>query len=199
MDGHELIHNHGVLYDSLCSPRTQAPLHMDEMLNLKDNITIRSVTPADAAAIAEIYNHYVNQTIITFEEKPVSLSEVNIRIQDVLSLALPWFIAALDNEIVGYAYASKWKERTAYRFSVEVTVYVRPDHLRHGIGFQLYNELLPALKAKGVHAAMGGIALPNKSSARLHEKFGFEKVAHFKEVGFKFDRWIDVGYWECIL
>jgi L-amino acid N-acyltransferase YncA len=160
---------------------------------------IRNAAPDDAAAIARIYNHYVNQTIITFEEKPVPIHEFDERIQRVLSLPLPWFVAEADHEVVGYAYASKWKERSAYRFSVEVTVYVSPDHLTHGIGFELYKQLLPALKAKGVHAAVGGIALPNDASIGLHEKFGFKKVAHFKEVGFKFDRWIDVGYWQCIL
>lgn len=169
------------------------------MTDLKEVINIRGATPADAAAIAGIYNHYVNQTIITFEGKPVPPSEIRRRIQEVQSLPLPWLIAELHDEIVGYAYASKWKERTAYRFSVEVTVYVSPDYIRHGIGLQLYSRLLPALKAKGVHAAMAGIALPNDASVGLHEKFGFEKVAQFKEVGFKFDQWIDVGYWQRIL
>lgn len=170
-----------------------------DMADLKEVISIRDALPADAAAIAEIYNHYVNNTIITFEGRPVSPSEIDERIQEVQSLSLPWLIAELHHEIVGFAYAGKWKERAAYRFSVEVTVYVSPDRIRHGIGLQLYNRLLPELKAKGVHAAMAGIALPNDASVGLHEKSGFEKVAHFKEVGFKFDRWIDVGYWQRIL
>ncbi len=169
------------------------------MPDMKEIITIRGALPADAAAITAIYNHYVRETIITFEERPVLPDEVNKRIQEVLTSQLPWLIAELDHEIVGYAHASKWKERTAYRFSVEVTVFISPNHFRYGIGFQLYNQLLPALKAKGVHAAMGGIALPNSASVGLHERFGFEKVAHFKEIGFKFDQWIDVGYWQRIL
>lgn len=77
--------------------------------------------------------------------------------------------------------------------------YISPDHIGQGIGLQLYHRLLPELKARGVHAAMAGIALPNHASVGLHEKFGFEKVAQFKEVGFKFDQWIDVGYWQRIL
>ncbi|HQA83570.1 MAG TPA: N-acetyltransferase family protein [Syntrophales bacterium] len=170
-----------------------------EMTDLKEVIDIRDALSADAAAIAEIYNHYVNDTVITFEGKPVPPSEIDRRIREVRSLALPWLIAELNREIVGYAYASKWKERAAYRFSVEVTVYVGPDHVRHGIGLQLYDRLLPELKARGVHAAMAGIALPNDASVKLHEKLGFEKVAQFKEVGFKFDQWIDVGYWQRIL
>ena len=169
------------------------------MPDLNETIIIREALAEDASEIAEIYNYYVRETTITFEENPVSPAEIKKRIQGVHSITLPWLIAELNDGIVGYAYASKWKERTAYRFSVEVTVYVSPDYLRHGIGFQLYNKLLPALRAKGIHAAMGGIALPNNSSVGLHEKFDFEKVAHFKEVGLKFDRWIDVGYWQCIL
>ena len=169
------------------------------MPSLKEIIKIRDALPEDAAAIAEIYNYYIRETIITFEEKPVSPAEIKKRIQEAQSITLPWLIAELHDEIVGYAYASKWKERTAYRFSVEVTVYVSPNHFRHGIGCQLYNQLFPALKAKGVHTAMGGIALPNNASVGLHEKFGFEKAAHLKEVGFKFGQWIDVGYWQRIL
>lgn len=174
-------------------------MNTEEMSNFKEIINIRGVLPADSEAVAKIYNHYVRKTIITFEDKPVSPGEIKKRIQEVLSFALPWLVAELQGEILGYAYASKWKARAAYRFSVEVTVYVSPEHFRHGIGSQLYNHLLPALKAKGVHVAMGGIALPNIASVGLHEKLGFEKVAHFKEVGFKFDQWVDVGYWQCIL
>ncbi|HPC03913.1 MAG TPA: N-acetyltransferase family protein [Syntrophales bacterium] len=169
------------------------------MMDLNEVIDIRDALSADAAAIAEIYNHYVNDTVITFEGKPVPPSEIDRRIREVQSLALPWLVARLNHEIAGYAYASKWKERAAYRFSVEVTVYVGPDHVRHGIGLQLYDRLLLELKARGVHAAMAGIALPNDASVKLHEKLGFEKVAQFKEVGFKFDQWIDVGYWQRIL
>lgn len=169
------------------------------MTDLKEIINIRSVLPGDAPAIAGIYNYYVRETIITFEDNPVSPDEIDKRVQEVLSLKLPWLIAELNNEIVGYAYASKWRERTAYRFSVEVTIYISPDHFRQGIGFQLYSQLLSSLKAKGINAAMGGIALPNSESVGLHEKLGFKKVAHFKEVGFKFGQWIDVGYWQLIL
>lgn len=160
---------------------------------------IRGVVSSDAKAIAEIYNHYVKQTIITFEENPVPPTEIIKRIEHTQSIRLPWLIAESNDEILGYAYASKWKERAAYRFSVETTVYVQPNYFKKGIGSGLYNELMGALKAEGYHAAMGGIALPNKASVGLHEKIGFTKVAHFTEVGYKFDRWIDVGYWQCIL
>ncbi len=97
------------------------------------------------------------------------------------------------------AYAVLWKARSAYRFSVEITVYVAPGMAGRGIGSMLYSHLFAALQPLGVHAVIGGIALPNEASIALHEKFGMEKVAHFQQVGFKFNRWIDVGYWERIL
>jgi len=96
-------------------------------------------------------------------------------------------------------YASKWHGRSAYRFSTEITVYLAPAHVGRGIGSQLYARLFPILRDRGIHAVIGGIALPNEASVALHEKFGLEKVAHFKEVGYKFDRWIDVGSWQGIL
>jgi L-amino acid N-acyltransferase YncA len=169
------------------------------MTALKEEVTIRNIIEADAQAVAEIYNHYITQTIITFEEEAVSPSEIYHRIQEVQSFSLPWLVAEHAGEIVGYAYASKWKGRYAYRFSTEVTVYVASDRMGHGIGTKLYNQLLPELRDNHVHVAVAGIALPNEASVLFHEKFGFAKVAHFREVGFKFNRWIDVGYWQRIL
>lgn len=160
---------------------------------------IRKVLPIDAAEIAQIYNHYIAKTIITFEEEAVSAGIIEERINEVQLTQLPWFVAEQDSKILGYAYASKWKGRCAYRYSTEVTVYLRPDHVGNGIGFALYSKLLPALKSQGIHAAIGGIALPNEASIKLHEKMDFFKAAQFKEVGFKFNRWIDVGYWQRIL
>lgn len=159
-------------------------------------IGVRAAVAGDSTAIASIYNHYVLKTVITFEEEEVSASEMVRRIAEAASASLPWLVAEREGKIVGYAYAMKWRVRPAYRFSTEVTVYVDPECPRLGIGSRLYEELLPKLKAQGIHAAMGGIALPNDASVALHEKFGFSKVAQFKEVGFKFNRWIDVGYWQ---
>ena len=156
---------------------------------------IRDAAAADSAAIAGIYNHYVEHSIVTFEEEPVAASEMAERLEEVFSAKLPWLVAERDGQVVGYAYASKWKGRCAYRFSTEVTVYLHHEAGGKGIGTELYGRLFPILKERGLHAAMGGIALPNPVSIALHEKFGMEKVAHFKEVGYKFDRWIDVGYW----
>ena len=164
-----------------------------------EDIVIRAVAESDASPIAEIYNHYVATTVITFEEEPVSAPEMARRIGDVASASLPWLVAEREGRVAGYAYASQWKARSAYRFSVEITVYVHPGCPRLGIGRRLYEELLHRLKAQGIHAAFGVIALPNEASVTLHERFGFAKVAHLSEVGFKFGRWIDVGYWELML
>lgn len=164
-----------------------------------ETIKIRASESNDAAAVAAIYNHYIAETVITFEEEPVGANEIARRIDDVQSASLPWLIAEERGEVAGYAYATPWRTRTAYRFSVEVTVYLSADHSGRGIGSMLYGRLFPMLEARGIHAVMGGIALPNEASVALHEKFGLQKVAHFREVGFKFGRWIDVGYWQRTL
>ena len=161
--------------------------------------TIRAAEPRDAIAIAEIYNHYVRTSVVTFEDEPVAATEIARRIAEVQSASLPWLVADVGSGVNGYAYATRWKNRTAYRFSVEITVYVAPGRSGCGIGSRLYEQLLPILQAQHVHAAIGGIALPNDASVALHEKFGFLKVAQFREVGFKFNRWIDVGYWQRTL
>jgi L-amino acid N-acyltransferase YncA len=162
-------------------------------------VKIRAVELSDADTLAEIYNHYVLGTVVTFEEDPISGGEMEQRIGAVRSATLPWLVAEKDGRAVGYASASPWKARSAYRFSVEVTVYVAQDSARNGIGSMLYGELLSILHRLGAHAVIGGIALPNDASVALHEKFGFKKVAHFQEVGSKFNQWIDVGYWERVL
>ena len=160
---------------------------------------IHTASAAHAGAIVEIYNHYVRETIVTFEEEPVSAAEMASRIAEVATHGLPWLVAEQDRAVVGYAYASRWKERVAYRYSVESTVYLASGRDRQGLGSALYSELFRRLAAAGSHAVIAGIALPNAGSVALHEKFGMSKVAHFKEVGFKFGRWIDVGYWEGLL
>ena len=149
--------------------------------------------------MARIYNHYIRETVVTFEEEPLSASEIARRIEEVQRASLHWLVAERDGNVLGYAYAGKWNRRTAYRFAVEVTVYIDPDHVGRGLGSRLYRQLFALLERQGIHAVIGGIALPNEASVALHEKFGLQKVAHFKEVGFKFNRWIDVGYWQRFL
>ncbi|HEY9053664.1 MAG TPA: GNAT family N-acetyltransferase [Rectinemataceae bacterium] len=160
---------------------------------------IRPATENDAAEIAAIYNHYVLNTAVSFEEEAVSVEEMGGRIREKMK-SHPWIVYVSRGEILGYAYAGQWKERAAYRHTVEDTVYVKPGETGRGIGWQLLGCLLEALaEDPEVHAIMAVIALPNDGSVRLHEDLGFGKAAHFSEVGFKFGRWIDVGYWELIL
>lgn len=160
---------------------------------------IRAVKLDDAGAVCRIYNHYVENTIITFEEEPVSVEQMRVRIAEIHANALPWIAYCEAGAMVGYAYAGKWKSRSAYRHSVESTVYVEKDRIGQGIGSALYAELLSRLRQVSVHTVVGGIALPNEASVRLHERLGFRKMAHFSQIGFKLNRWIDVGYWQLIL
>jgi len=160
---------------------------------------IRMASIKDAGDIAGIYNDYIARTVITFEEREVTASEMAQRINEVLSASLPWLVAHRSGQVTGYTYANKWKTRSAYRFSVETAVYINPDSIGEGLGSELYEALFAALRERGVHVAVAGIALPNERSIALHEKFGLRKVAHFEEVGFKFGKWIDVGYWQKVL
>ena len=158
-------------------------------------LAIRPALPADAERISAIYNHYVTETIVTFEERPVTADEMRARIVAVTG-TLPWLVLECDGEVVGYAYAAPWKGRIGYRYTVESSIYLAPGHLGHGFGSTLYGALLEALSPLDVHSVIGGAALPNPASVALHEKLGFEQVARFREVGRKFDRWIDVAYWQ---
>ena len=159
---------------------------------------IRPATTADAAAIAAIYNHYILHTIVTFEEEAVTAADMAGRISEITA-SHPWLVWAEDGKILGYAYAGKWKSRCAYRYAVESTVYLAKEATGRGLGTKLYTALISELRQAKLHCVIGGVALPNAGSVALHEKLGFTKVAHFKETGWKQNRWIDVGYWELIL
>ena len=164
----------------------------------KKSSVIRPVRPEDAVRIAEIYNHYVLNTTVTFEEEPVASAEMERRIREYTATH-PWLVREEEGTVAAYAYATGWRGRSAYRWSAELTVYVHQAFLRRGMGLGLYGELLPRLKALDFKALVAGIALPNEGSVALHEKLGFKKVAHFEDIGRKFDCWIDVGYWELKL
>jgi len=161
--------------------------------------TIRPATVADADRICTIYNHYIATTTISFEEEAVKAADMAQRIADVGAAKLPWLVMLDGDTLIGYAYATKWRVRAAYRFAVETSVYLDPQHAGKGAGTVLYEALLAELRQRDLHLAIGGIAQPNEASVRLHERLGFEKVAHFSEVGLKFGRWIDVGYWQLKL
>jgi len=160
---------------------------------------LRPATALDAAPICAIYNPYVAGTSISFEEDPVDEQEMARRIADVGAAGLPWLVLEVDGKLAGYAYATKWRARPAYRTSVESSIYMDPAFAGRGLGRVLYSALLDALRQRERHLVIGGIALPNENSIALHEKLGFRKVAHFSEVGMKFGRWTDVAYWELKL
>ncbi|GHF89213.1 GNAT family N-acetyltransferase [Thalassotalea marina] len=162
-------------------------------------VTVRSVKHSDAQAISDIYNHYIVDSVATFEEQKVSAQTIQQRIETTKAQQLPWLVLSDHNRILGYAYAAQWKHRSAYRFSVETTIYLAPDAKAKGYGSTLYSTLFELLKSLPVNSIIAGITLPNESSVKLHEKMGMRQVAHFEEVGFKFGRWLDTGYWQIIL
>ncbi len=160
---------------------------------------IRNVHLTDAQRIVEIYNPYILNTIITFEEKPIDVGEMERRIGHVLEQGLPWIVDESEGVVIGYAYASAWRTRAAYRYTVESTIYLDRNFKGKGHGRLLYTALLDSLKQNGIHTAIAGISLPNEESIGLHENLGFRKVAGFREVGFKFGKWVDVGFWQLML
>jgi len=160
---------------------------------------IRPVRADDAEAICSIYNHYVENSISTFEEKPIQVDEMRERIRKI-SAKYPYIVQEDGSgEVTGFAYINTWKEREAYRFSAEVSVYIKDELRGRGIGRSLMERLLEEVRKTEIHSLVSGIVLPNDPSVYLHEKFGFVKIGLFREIGFKLNRWLDVGYWELIL
>ncbi|GAA3567639.1 N-acetyltransferase family protein [Snuella lapsa] len=159
---------------------------------------IRPVRIEDSKELLGIYNYYVVNSIVTFDLEPLTLREFEEKVRTIIT-SYPFIVFEEEGIILGYAYASKWRKKPAYNFTVESTVYVRQDAHGKQIGSKLYAELLRLLKQGSCHVVIGGLTLPNEASVKLHEKFGFEKVAHFKAVGLKFGRWLDVGFWQLQL
>ena len=159
---------------------------------------IRQVKKEDAQAILDIYNYYIENSVITFEEIPLSLMEMEERIQKI-SAKYPYLVKEEDGEVKGYAYANTWKERSAYKHSAEVSVYIKNGYQGRGWGKELLKSLLKDIYKTDLHVIVSGIALPNEKSIKMCESCGFKKIGQFKEIGFKKDKWIDVGYWELIL
>jgi L-amino acid N-acyltransferase YncA len=157
--------------------------------------TIRTATEADAAGVAEIYNWYIANTTITFEVDPLPASELAQRMRSVLA-AHDWLVLERGSELLGYAYAACYHARAAYGLTTESTIYLRDGLGGQGLGTTLYTELVRRTFARGYRHMIGGIALPNDASVRLHEKLGFVKASHFARIGRKFERWIDVGHWQ---
>lgn len=159
---------------------------------------IRTAKPQDFGQITAIYNYFITHTTVTFDEEEIKISEMVSRYEHTQD-QLPWLVFEQAGEVVAYAYAVRWKARSAYKYSAESTIYLKDGVQGQGIGSQLYGELIQQIKQLGFRTIIGGVALPNPASIRLHEKFGFKKVAHFSEVGFKFNQPIDVAYWQLHL
>jgi phosphinothricin acetyltransferase len=160
---------------------------------------IRRATVADAPGIAEIYSYYVNNTVITFELVPPDLAETEKRIAECLNSSYEWIVHENGGKILGFAYYSAFKERKAYDYTCETTVYVHHDFLGKGIGSALYSRLIEELKKSKMAVALACIAIPNDESVGLHEKLGFKSCGIIKNAGRKFNRWVDIGYWRLEL
>ncbi|MDH6535723.1 GNAT family N-acetyltransferase [Parabacteroides sp. 52] len=160
---------------------------------------IREVTLEDAKEICRIYNYYVENTAITFETAAVSESEMQQRIKGFLDEGFPYYVGDINGKIAGYCYLHNWNNRCAYSSTKEVTIYLDKDLQGKGIGTILYQHLFKEIHKDDVHALIAGICIPNESSVRLHEKFGFKQASHMKEIGWKFDQWRDVGHWQLVI
>ena len=159
-------------------------------------MTIRLATAADAAAIADIYAPYVTGSTISFEAEPPNAAEMAARIVSGGAL-YPWFVSEDgDGSIAGYASASAFRARHAYRFSVETSLYVARGRHGRGIGRQLYETLLPLLERQGFTQAIAAVTLPNEASIVLHEKLGFVRAGTYERVGYKLGEWLSVGLWQ---
>ena len=161
-------------------------------------VQIRNVTLNDVQELLDIYSYYVLNTTITFEYETPSMNEFTQRIQKITQ-KYPYLVATLDDEIIGYAYATSYKERAAYDWSVETTVYVKNDKHGLGIGKELYLHLEQALKEKNIVNMLACITYPNPKSIDFHTKFGFEKVGHFPKVGYKFNEWRDIIWMQKVI
>jgi L-amino acid N-acyltransferase YncA len=156
---------------------------------------VRTANLEDAAACAAIYAPYVTDTVISFETEPPSVSDMASRIEG----SIAWFVLEDEGRVVGYAYASPFHGRAAYRWSVEVSVYLEMGRRRSGAGRALYSVLLSDLAERGYRNAMGGMTLPNAGSEGLHRAMGFELVGVYRRVGYKNGEWWDVAWTQRVL
>jgi phosphinothricin acetyltransferase len=162
------------------------------------SIEIRFAEPSDAAGILAVYGPYCDGTVISFESAAPTIEQMRERIERITKQH-PWLICEIDGEVAGYVYACPHRERAAYRWAVDVAVYIAPQHQRRGIGQALYSVLFQILRMQGFFKAYAGVTLPNPGSVGLHEAVGFKPLAIYPGVGYKFDQWLDVGWWQLDL
>ena len=161
-------------------------------------MNIRKATLDDACAVCNIYNHYIENTAITFETVPISEVEARKRINDVINSGHSFYIGEIDNKIIGFYHTKRWNNRCAYATTIEESIYLDKDETSKGYGTLLLEHLLKNIDKNTIHVLIAGICIPNESSVRLHEKFGFKQISYMKEIGRKFDQWRDVGHWQLI-
>ena len=161
-------------------------------------MNIRKVTLDDVCIICNIYNYYIENTVVTFETVPILEIEMQRRIEETFNTGYSFYVGEINGKIIGYYYTHRWKERSAYSTTVEESIYLDKTETSKGYGTQLFEHLLHNIDKRKTHVLIGGICIPNESSVRLHEKFGFKQISHMKEIGRKFDQWRDVGYWQLI-
>ncbi len=161
-------------------------------------IAVRPARPEDAEACRDIYAPFVTETWVSFEEEAPSVREMRRRIEGY-GESHGFVVAEANSKVAGYAYGSPHRLRHAYRFSCDVAIYIERGREGQGIGRAIYGALLPTLAECGMHAAFAGIALPNDASLALHEAVGFTRIGVYREVGWKFDDWRDVEWWQKIL
>lgn len=159
---------------------------------------IRVAVKADAASIQAIYAPVVENTIISFELEAPGVAEIEQRLQKTLEV-FPWLVCEYQGQVIGYAYASKHRERAAYQWAVDVSAYVKEGFRGKGVGRALYGALLPILVEQGFYNAFAGIAMPNAASVGLHEAAGFKALGVYRQVGYKLGAWHDVGWWQRVL
>lgn len=159
---------------------------------------VRLATAGDAAAVAAVYAPYVTDSFVSFETEAPDEAEMRRRIDGGGTL-YPWLVAEVDGRVAGYASASAFRPRAAYRYAVETSVYLDLDHCGRGVGRALYERLLSLLERQGFAQAIGAISLPNEASVRLHEALGFAPAGIYRQVGWKCGGWRDVGLWQRAL
>ena len=165
---------------------------------MSSEIAIRPVEISDSKEITDIYNHYILNSVASFETEALSIDQMQKRIIEISS-EYPYFVCTINGQIAGYCYAQPWKERAAYKYTLETTVYISQQHLHKGIGEKLMNMLIQACTQQGFHSLIACITGNNNASIALHTKLGFKKVSHFKEVGHKHNQILDVVDYQLLL
>lgn len=161
-------------------------------------VKIRLATPADAENVLAIYKPFIENTSITFETEVPTVDAFASRINTYLQ-NYPWLVCEINGTIAGYAYAARHRERTAYQWSVESSVYVHDDYMRAGVAAALYAALFDILKRQGFRNVYAVINLPNDRSVAFHEKMGFCYFATYEQVGYKLGKWKNVGWWRLVI